>query len=142
MLLLQDYFKIVIPCSQQNNIPSDKNHFEDFPSKEKKMLHYAFGHAFGLVILCFAMLLLTQSTPKTRNLGSTTHSPRFGAKNEIYYSLLLFICHYSLLLFTVTIHLLLFTPNFAYLRGVVPYISSKVLVCLVQDFFPRESFHL
>ena len=27
-----------------------------------------------------------------------------GAKNEIYYSLLLFICHYSLLLFTVTVH--------------------------------------
>ena len=41
------------------------------------MLHYAFGHAFGLVILCFVMLLLTQSTPKTRILGSTTHSPHF-----------------------------------------------------------------
>ena len=46
-----------------------------------------------------------------------------------------------------TIHLSLFTcyyslRNFAYLRGVVPYISSKFLVCLVQDFFPRESYSL
>ena len=138
MLLLQDHFKIVIPCSQQNNIPSDKNHFQDFPSKEKKMLHYAFGHD-ALVMLCFAMLPLTQSTQKTRIWDSTTHSPRFGAKkNEIYYSLLLFICHYSLSLFTCYYSLRIF----AYLRGVVPYISSKFLVCLVQDFFHRESFHL
>ena len=55
---------------------------------------------------------------------------------------LLFIWHYSLLLFTVTIHLLLFTSNFCLFKGVVPYISSKFLVCLVQDFFPRESYHL
>ena len=136
MLLLQDYFKIVIPCSQQNNIPSDKNHFQDFPSKEKKMLHYAFGHAFGLVILCFAMLLLTQSTPKTRILGSTTHSPRFGAKNEIYYSLLLFICHYSLLLFTVTIHLLLFTPNFCLFKGGCPLYFKQVFSVLSSGLLP------
>ena len=51
--------------------------FKTFQAKRKKMLHYAFGHAFGLVILCFVMLLLTQSTPNTRILGSTTHSPRF-----------------------------------------------------------------
>ena len=138
MLLLQDYFKIVIPCSQQNNIPSDKNHFQDFPRKEKKMLHYAFGHAFGLVILCFAMLLLTQSTPKTRNLGSTTHSPRFGAKSEIYYSSVTIHYYYSLSLF-ICYYLL---RILAYLRGVVPYILSTFLVCLVQDFFPRESYPL
>ena len=75
------YFKITSRlwshAPNKNNIPSYKNHFQDFPSKEKKMLHYAFGHAFGLVILCFVMLLLTQSTPNTRILGSTTHSPRF-----------------------------------------------------------------
>ena len=46
-----------------------------------------------------------------------------------------------------TIHLSLFTcycslRNFAYLRGAVPYIWNKFLVCLVQDFFLRESFHL
>ena len=56
--------------------------------------------------LHFAMIPLTPSVTKTIILGSPTHSPRFGAKNEIYYSLLLFICHYSLslVLFTVTVH--------------------------------------
>ena len=49
---------------------------------------------------------------------------------------LLFICYYSLSLFTCYYSLRIF----AYLRGVVPYISSKFWVCLVQDFFPRESF--
>ena len=61
-----------------------------------------------------------------------------GAKNEIYYSLLLFICYYS----SVTIHCYYSLRIFAYLRGAVPYIWSKLWVCLVQDFFPRESFHL
>ena len=55
------------------------------------------------------------------------------------------------LLFTVTIHLSLFTGTihwycslriFAYLRGAVRYIWSKCFVCLVQDFFLRESFPL
>ena len=55
------------------------------------------------------------------------------------------------LLFTITIHLSLFTGTihcycslriFAYLRGAVPYIRGKCFVCLVQDFFLRESFPL
>ena len=131
------YFKItsrfenVIPCSRHK-----------YCFWQRKILHYAFSHVFDLVMLCFVMILLTQSTPKTRILGSTTHSPRFGAKNEIYYSLLLFTvtihCYYSLSLFTCYYSLRIF----AYLRGVVPYIWSKFWVCLVQDFFPRESYHL
>ena len=129
MLLLQDYFKIVIPCSQQNNISSAENHFEDFPSKEKKMLHYTFSHAFSLVILYFAILLLTPSTPKTKILDSTTHFSRFGQKIKFTIYLLLSTYYYSLRIF-------------AYLRGVVPYISRKCFVCLVQDFFPRESYPL
>ena len=32
--------------------------------------------------------------------------------------------------------------NKIWLRGVVHYILSKFLVCLVQDFFPRESYPL
>ena len=75
---------------------------------------------------------------KDKNIESYNSFPRFWGKNEIYYSLLLFICHYSLLLFTCYCSL----RNFAYLRGVVPYFSSKFLVCLVQDFFPRESYPL
>ena len=102
------------------NIPPDKNDFGDFPSKDASCFwssHNLFCHAsdticskdknhyaFGQVILCLAMLLLTQYAPKTRMKSLTTYFPRFRAKNEIYYSLLLFICHYSLLLFTVTIH--------------------------------------
>ena len=111
MLLLQDYFKIVIPCFQQNIIPSDENHFEDFTSKEKKMLHYAFGHVFGLVILYFVMLFLIQSTPKTRILDSTTHSSRFETKNEIYY--LSIIIH--LLLFTITVNIIINIYTYLYI---------------------------
>ena len=61
-----------------------------------------------------------------------------GAKNEIYYSSV--TIHLSL--FTVTIHCYYSFLNFAYLRGAIPYIWNKFLVCLVQDFFLRESFHL
>ena len=75
---------------------------------QAKMLHYDFGHAFGLAMLCFAMLLLTQFAPKTRILSSTTHSPRFGAKSEIYYSLRIF----------------------AYLRGGCPLYLKQVLSVL------------
>ena len=55
-----------------------------------------------------------------------------------YYSSVTIHCYYSLLLFTCYCSL----RNFAYLRGAIPYIWSKFLVCLVQDFFLRESFHL
>ena len=70
---------------------------------------------------------------KDKNFSSTIVSPRFGEKSEIYNSLSLFTCYSSW-------HCSL--RNFAYLRGVVPYISSNFLVCLVQDFFPRESYPL
>ena len=135
------YFKITSRLwshAPNKNTASDKNYFEDFQNKKEKMLHYAFGHAFGLVILCFAMLLLTYSTQRTRLLSSTTHSPRFGAKSEIYYSSVTIHYYYSLSLF-ICYYLL---RILAYLRGVVPYILSTFLVCLVQDFFPRESYPL
>ena len=73
---------------------------------------------------------------------STTHSPRFVVKSEIYYSSVTIHCYYSLSLFTCYCSWHCSLRNFAYLRGVVPYISSKFLVCLVQDFFPRESYSL
>ena len=104
--------------------------------RKRKILHYAMLHF--LVMLCFVMLLLTYSAPKTRILSSTTHSPRFGAKSEIYYSSVTIHCYYSLSLFPCYYSLRIF----AYLRGVVPYISSKFGVCLVQDFFPIESYPL
>ena len=81
------------------------------------------------LIMLLVMLLLTYSTPRTRILSFTTHSPRFGAKSEIYYS-------------SVTIHLLLFTPKFCLFKGGCPLYFKQVLVCLVQDFFPRESYLL
>ena len=123
------YFKITSRLwsyAPNKNIPSDKNHFEDFPSKKKKMLHYAFGHVFGLVILCFAMLLLTYSTPKIKNFGLYNSFPTFWAKKWI----LLFICHYSLLLFTVTIHLLLFILNFCLFKGGCPLYFKQVFCVL------------
>ena len=115
------------------DLASDKGYLGVFPKRKGKILHaYLLSYflCFGHDSLHFAMLLLTQSAPKTRFLGSTTHSPRFGAKNEIYYSLLLFICHYSLLLFTVTIHLLLFTPNFCLFKGGCPLYLKQVLSVL------------
>ena len=124
--LLQDS-KNVIPCSRHK-----------YCFWQRKILHYAFSHAFDLVMLCFVMLLLTYSAPRTRILSSTTHSPHFGAKSEIYYSSVTIYCYYSLSLFTCYYSLRIF----AYLRGVVPYIWSKCFVCLVQDFFPRESYPL
>ena len=116
-------FENVIPCSRHK-----------YCFWQRKVLHYAFGHA----LFHLAMLLLTYSTPRTRILSSTTHSPRFGAKSEIYYSSVTIHCYYSLSLFTCYYSLRIF----AYLKGVVLYISSKFLVCLVQDFFPRESYPL
>ena len=108
--------------AHSEDIASDKGHFEVFPKEKRKILHaYLLSYflCFGHDLLHFAMLLLTQSAPKTRILSSTTHSPRFGAKSEIYY---------SLLLFTVTIHLLLFTPNFCLFKGGCPLYFKQVLV--------------
>ena len=117
---------------------SDKNHFEDFEKKKDASLCFWSCFWFSHALSHFVMFLLIYSAPTTRILSSTTHSPRFGAKSEIYYSSVTIYCYYSLSLFTCYYSLLIFV----YLRGVVPYISSKFLVCLVQDFFPRESYHL
>ena len=115
------------------NIASNKNH-------EKKDSSLCFWSCFWFshALFHFVMLLLTYSALRTRILSSTTHSPRFGAKSEIYYSSVTIHCYYSLSLFTCYYSLRIF----AYLKGVVLYISSKFLVCLVQDFFPRESYPL
>ena len=66
-------------------------------------------------ILCHAYSDTIYS--KDKILDFTTHPPRFGAKNEIYYSLSLFICHYSLLLFT---------PNFCLFKGGCPLYLKQV----------------
>ena len=77
-------------------------------SKKKKqkgkILHASLLYALSHDSLHFAIILLTPSATKTIILGSPSHSPRFGAKKENYYSLLLFTCHYSLVLFIVTVH--------------------------------------
>ena len=95
-------------------------------SKKKKqkgkILHASLLYALSHDSLHFAIILLTPSATKTIILGSPSHSPRFGAKKENYYSLLLFIHHYSLSLFTGTIHCYCSLRIFAYLRGAVPYI--------------------
>ena len=92
--------------------------------------------------LYFAIMHLTPSATRTIILGSPNDSPRFGQKRKITIH-----CYYS----PVTIHPSLFTGtiqryyslrNFAYLRGVVPYIQSKCFLCLVQHFFLRERLPL
>ena len=146
VLLLQGCFNIqnVIPHSCRRSCFWQRI-FWSLSKRKGKILHASlllYFLCFSHDSLHFAMIPLTPSATKTIILGSTTHFPRFGAKNEIYYSLLLFICHYSLLLFTGTIHCYCSLRIFAYLRGAVPYIWSKFFLCLVQDFFLRESFPL
>ena len=142
------YFKITSRLwshAPDKNNASDKNHFEDLPREKERcfimllvMLLIWSCFWFSHALFHLGMLLLTYSAPRTRILKSYNSFPTFWGKKwnllftvtiHCYYSLSLFICYYSLRIF-------------AYLRGVVPYISSKFLVCLVQDFFPRESYHL
>ena len=92
--------------------------------------------------LHFGIIPLTPSATKKIILGSPKDSPRFGQKRKITIH-----CHYSPVtihpsLFTGTIHRYCSLRNFAYLRGAVPYIWGKCFLCLVQDFFLRESLPL
>ena len=96
--------------------------------RKRKILHaYLLSYflCFGHDLLHFAMLLLTQSAPKTRILSSTTHSHVLGQKVK-------FTIHLSL--FTVTIHLLLFmtlfTPNFCLFKGGCPLYFKQVFSVL------------
>ena len=81
-----------------------------FPKRKGKILHASHASLLSYFLcfshdsLHFAMILLTPSATKTIILGSPTNSPRFGAKKEIYYSLLLFTITIHLSLFTGTIH--------------------------------------
>ena len=118
------------------DITFDKGHFVVFPKEKGRffiMPCFTFGHA----LLHFAMLLLTQSAPKTRILSSTIHSPHFADKK------MKFTIHLSL--FTVTIHPLLFitlfTPNFCLFKGGCPLYLKQVLVELSSGLLSqRELF--
>ena len=115
---------------------------ESFQKEKGRFFMPHYFPCFSHDSLHFAIILLTPSATKTIILGSPTHSPRFGAKKENYYSLLLFTCHYS----PVTIHWyysqLLFTPKFCLFKGGCPLYLSKCFLCLVQDFFLRERLPL
>ena len=75
---------------------------------------------------------------KNNNVGFPKWFPMFWAKKENYYSPV--TIHPSL--FTGTIQCYCSLRNFAYLRGVVPYIQGKCFYYLVQDFFLRERLPL
>ena len=66
----------------------------------------------------------------------------FWAKKKNYYSLLLFTVTIHLSLFTRHYSPLLFTPKFCLFKGGCPLYLEQVFLCLVQDFFLRESFPL
>ena len=74
---------------------------------------------------------------KNNNFGFPKWFPKFWAKKENYYSLLLFTCHYSQYYST-----LLFTPKFCLFKGGCPLYSKQVFLFLVQDFFLRERLPL
>ena len=121
MLLLQDYFKIAIPCSQQN-IPPDKNDFDDFPSKDASL---CFWSCFWSSYTLFCHASSDTICSKDKNIESYNSFPTFWGKNEIYYSLLLFICHYSLLLFT---------PKFCLFKGGCPLYFKQVFSLRTSSF--------
>ena len=130
VLLLQDYFKIqkCDPMLTTKILLLTRIILKTFQKKKKdSSLCFWSYFWFGHVLFHFVMLLLTYSAPRTRILSSTTHSPRFGAKSEIYY---------SLLLFTITIHLLLFmtlfTPNFCLFKGGCPLYFKQVFSVLIS----------
>ena len=104
-------------------------------SFQKKKEDSSLCHTLLLVMLCYTLPSFSWHNLHQRQefwvLQLIPHV--LGTKIEIHYSLLLFTRYYSW-------HCLLWI--FAYLRGVVPYIWSKFLVCLVLDFFPRESYPL
>ena len=71
---------------------------------------------------------------KDKNFGFNNSFPTFwGQKMKFTIH-----CYYS----SITIHWYCSLRIFAYLREAVPYVQSKCFVCLVQDFFLRESFPL
>ena len=106
------------PMLMTKDIASDKGHFEVFPKEKGR---FFIMPCLTLIWSCFVTLF--HASPdiictKDKNFEFYNSFPTFwGQKMK-------FTIHLSL--FTVTIHPLLFmtlfTPNFAYLRGVVPYV--------------------
>ena len=139
------YFKILL--QDCNPIPPDKDDFGDFPSKDASCFwtcHFVFPCFWhnmlqGQESLCFCHATLFSHASDTicskdknvesYNLFSHVLGQKMKFTIHCYYSSVTIYCYYSLRIF-------------AYLRGAVPYIWSKCFVCLVQDFFLRESFPL
>ena len=101
---------------------------ESFKKEKGRFFMPTFCHIFYALVMiyytlsCFFWHNLLQ---RQEFWSSTTHSPRFGVKSEIYYSSVTIHCYYSLSLFTCYCSWHCSLRNFAYLRGVVPYIWSK-----------------
>ena len=129
VLLLQDYFKIqkCDPMLPTKILLLTRIVLKTFQKKKKdSSLCFWSCFWFSHALFHFVMLLLTYSAPRTRILSSTTHSPRFGAKSEIYYSSVTIHGYYSLSLFTCYYSLRIF----AYLRGGCPLYLKQVLSVL------------
>ena len=118
---------------------------ESFPKERERFFMpslLSYFLCFSHDSLHFAMIPLTPFATKTIILSSPKDSSRFERKRKITIH-----SHYSPVtihpsLFIGTIHRYCSLRNFAYLRGAVPYIWGKCFLCLVQDFFLRESFPL
>ena len=141
------YFKVaskfrIKSHTHAEDFASDNGYFGVFPKERERFFMPHFCHIFSHDSQHFAMIPLTPSATKTIIFGSTTHFPCFGAKNEIYYSLLLFTCHYS----PVTIHqyysLLLFTQNFCLFKGGCPLYLKQVFSMLSSGLLPQREFSL
>ena len=103
---------------------------ESFPKERERFFMpslLSYFLCFSHDSLHFAMIPLTPSATKTIILGSTTHFPRFGAKNEIYYSPVTIHWYYSLLLFT---------PNFCLFKGGCPLYLRQVFCMPSSGLLP------
>ena len=128
VLLLQGCFNTqnVIPCSCQRYC-FWQGSFWRLSKRKRKILHYAFGHTFDLVMLCsilscFSWHILLQ-WQEFWVLQFIPHVLGQKVKFTIYLSL-----------FTVTIHChyspLLFTPNFCLFKGGCPLYLKQVFSVL------------
>ena len=108
----------ILPCFWHNMLP--------------RQTHYAFAMPPCFFPCSWHIMLLRQEYGVLQLISYV-----LGKKGK-----LLFTITIHLSLFTVTIHCYCSLRNFCLFKGGYPLYLSKCFLCLVQDFFLRESFPL
>ena len=130
------YFKIVSIFKMWSHAHDKRYYFWQgsfcsLSKRKRKILHYAmptFSHIFFALVMTYYTLpcFFWQNLHQRQEFWVLQFIPHvLGTKNEIYYSSVTIHCYYSLSLFTCYCSWHCSLWIFAYLKGVVPYISSK-----------------